>query len=272
MRIVSFNKIYAMKKLIVFVTCQRTGSSVSAEIFYRHGMSLGPFSFFMASPEKPLGLCEAMPIFKINHAIHRIRYGFDEDAVPYDRAGLLMKDRDAHPFDIDRLPSWIIQQGIETIRTVVDSAPISGFKHPASVLFWPFWRHVFSEIPGLEVFPVFLLRSPSGIAASYARRAKRPEFQNAMFDLIEVYLARMLEIYETWVGPRRIVRFSDEYYREDLRNAVELLDLPWNPEIFDQYYQASATVAVDEPVDHPVQDVYARWQEICSRRSIGGAI
>ena len=43
-----------MSKLIVFVTCQRTGSSISAEIFHQHGMSLGPFHFFMAKPENPV--------------------------------------------------------------------------------------------------------------------------------------------------------------------------------------------------------------------------
>jgi len=55
-----FNKTKSMSKLIVFVTCQRAGSSISSENFYQHGMSLDSFDMFGASPERPRGFCEAM--------------------------------------------------------------------------------------------------------------------------------------------------------------------------------------------------------------------
>ncbi len=252
-----------MKRLIVFVTCQRTGSSISAEIFYRHGMSLGPFPFLAAAPENPLGLCEAMPVFRIDHALHRLVYGFDEDAIPYDRAGRIMADRPLQCPTIQDVPSDLIEQGKTFITQLTDSAPVSGFKHPASILFRFYWEHVFSSISDLEIAPVFLIRSPSGVAASYARRAKRPEVESAMFDLIGIYLDRMLELHRSFQGIKPIVRFSEEYYRDDLKNAIEACGMAWDAEMFRQYYKPSATVAIDEPVDHPVEDLYRRFLALC---------
>ena len=173
-----------MKKLIVFVTCQRTGSSISASLFYHHGMSLGPFALFQGGPNRPHGVCEAMPVFRLNRTLHRIVYGFEEDGIEYGRAGKIMKERNEITLDVGTLPPGLIDHGIETIRFLTSGVPIAGFKHPATVLFWPYWQHVFSRFPELEVIPVFLLRPPTGIAASYARRARRPEFQNEMFLII----------------------------------------------------------------------------------------
>ena len=210
--------------------------SISAEIFYQHGMSLGSFAMFMASSEKPRGFCEAMPIFRIDHDLHQIVYDFKEDSIPYDKAGQMMKERNDIPLDINALPLEIIERGIKAIRRLTDGVSLAGFKHPASVLFWNYWQHVFSQLPRLEVIPVFLLRPPIGIAASYARRANRPQVQNAMFDLIEIYLKRMLNIYDSWNGVKPVVRFMDEYYRSDLKTAIETCELVWNEEIFERCY------------------------------------
>jgi hypothetical protein len=253
-----------MRKLIVFTTCQRTDSSITAEIFHRHGMSLGQFSFFQATPEKPLGLCEAMPIFQIDHTLHRIIYGFGEDSIHYELAGRIMKNREFLRPDIGQIRHDFIGHGIETIQNLVTNSPISGFKHPASALFWFYWQHVFSRIPDLEIHPIFLLRPPNGIAASYARRAHRPEFQNAMFDLIEIYLNRMLEIYQNWHGSKNIIRFTDEHYQSDLQTAIENCGLQWNKKIYEQNYQASATVQIDDLINHPVQKLYDLWLTHCS--------
>jgi len=248
-----------MSKLIVFVTCQRAGSSISSEIFYQHGMSLGSFDMFGASPENPRGFCEAMPIFHINHELHQIVYGFKEDAIPYVEAGRIMKERNDIPLDIKALTTEIIDRGIETINRLTDGVSIAGFKHPATVLFWTYWHHVFSQFPHLEIIPVFLSRPPTGIAASYARRAKRPQVQNNMFDLIEVYLKRMRSIYDSWNSNKPIIRFIDEYYKDDLKVAIENCGLVWNEEIFERCYKPSVTVRVVDPIDHPVQVLYDQF-------------
>jgi hypothetical protein len=255
-----------MRKLIVFVTCQRTGSSISAEIFYRHGMSLGPFSFFQTTPEKPLGLCEAMPIFQIDHTLHRIIYGFDEDSIHYKLAGQIMKNREWLRPTINQIKPDLIEHGKQVIQSVIETSSVSGFKHPASSLFWFFWNHIFSQLPDLEVYPIFLLRPPSGIAASYARRANKSEFQNAMLDLVEIYLLRMLEIYRNWNGQKSIIRFTDKNYQNDLQTAITNCGLKWDEDIYKQYYQSSVTVEINEQVNHPVQGLYEHWLSYCSTK------
>jgi hypothetical protein len=252
-----------MPKLIVFITCQRTGSSISAEIFHRHGMSLGSFPFFQSTPEKPLGLCETIPIFQIDHTLHRIIYGFNEDSVHYELAGRIMKNREMLRPEIHQIRPDFIKRGIETIQSLISTSPISGFKHPASVLFWFYWQHIFSQIPNLEIHLIFLLRPPSGIASSYARRANKPEFQNAMFDLVEIYLYRMLEVYRPWKGQKDIIRFTSEHYQNDIQTAFEHCGLKWNEKIYEQYYQDSLTVPVNEQVNHPVQKLYDLWLSYC---------
>ncbi len=231
-------------------------------------MSLGPFSFFMASADNPLGLCEATPIFRINHALHKRYYGFVEDAIPYDRAGRIMKSREHVKMEHGDFPPALIERGVQAVRTIADSASISGYKHPATILFWPYWQQVFKQVDDLEVIPVFLLRAPSGIASSYARRAKRPEYQEALFDVIEVYLSKMLKLYLSWSGPKPIVRFDEAHYQNDLKNAVETCGLVWDTSIFDQHFQPSATVAVDNAVDHPVQRLYTEWSGFADSRTV----
>jgi len=252
-----------MKKLIVFLTCQRCGSSVTADIFRRHGTSFGPFPFFQATPENPYGLFEAMPIFEIDHTLHRVIYGFSEDSIHYGLAGHIMKNRDLLRPVVRQVHPELIRNGRETIRQLVSTGPISAYKHPASVLFWFYWDHVFSGIPDLKVHPVFLLRPPSGIAASYARRAKRPEWEPFLYDLIYVYLARMLEVFRNWPGPKNIVRFTDEHYYNDLRIVIDQCGLTWDANHYESGYHPSATERIDKPVAHPVQSLYEHWLSLC---------
>ena len=255
--------IKTMKKLIVFLTCQRCGSSVTADIFRRHGVSFGEFSFFNAAPENRYGWYEAMPIFEIDHILHRVIYGFREDSIHYELAGTIMKNRNLLRPTARQIHPELIQQGRAVIQRLVSAGQISAYKHPASVLFWFYWTHVFSGIPELEVHPVFLLRPPSGIAASYARRAKRPEWEPSLYDLIHVYLARMLEVFRGWSEPKSIIRFTDEHYRDDLRVAIEQCGLTWNESRYESGYRSTATEQIDKPVGHPVQALYEHWLSLC---------
>jgi hypothetical protein len=74
----------------------------------------------------------------------------------------------------------------------------------------------------------------------------------------------MLEIYRNWNGTKNIIRFTDKYYQCDLQIAIENCGLKWNKEIYEQYYQASATVGINEQVNHPVQQLYEYWSSLCN--------
>ena len=262
------------KKLIVFLTCQRSGSSVTAELFHHFGMSLGTYRFHEQTNQRPLGCLEALSVVQIDQELHRLIYGFGEDAlghtpghkyVPdYKRIGAIMKNRDGLRPDLSQISPHLIQRGEKTVRTMLGRPETThyGVKHPAMCLFWFYWQHVFSRIPDLEIHPVFLLRSPSGIAASYARRATVPKVEHDMYDLIEVCLRRQMEIYWGWQGRKNIIRFDDKHYVNDLKRAIGDCGLVWNAETFLSVFQREKTMAIDYPVDHPVQEVYDRWLQL----------
>jgi hypothetical protein len=252
-----------MKKLIVFLTCQRSGSTVSAGIFRRHGVSFGSFPFFNATPENHYGLYEALPILDIDYVLHRIIYGFQEDSLQYEWAGIIMKNRDILRPSARQIHPELIREGREVIQRLVSTGTMSAYKHPASVLFWFYWSHVFAGIPDLKIHPIFLLRPPSGIAASYARRANRPDWEPFFYDIIHVYLVRMLEIFQDWTGTKSIIRFTDEHYQNDLRIAIEQCGLVWDDVHYASEFRASATEQIDKTVDHPVQSLYEHWLSHC---------
>ena len=253
-----------MKKLMVFLTCQRSGSSVTTELFHRHGMSLGTYRLLCQTNENPLGCLEAMSVFHIDRTLHRLVYGFEEDKIRYTLTGEIMKNRDGLRPDIQQIPADLIQEGEHIVRSMLnrDDATHYGIKHPAMCLFWFYWQHVFSRIPDLEIHPVFLLRSPSGIAASYARRATVPKVEQDMYDLIEVCLRRQMEIYMVWQGRKDVIRFDDEHYVNDLKRAVADCGLIWNADTFLSVFRRERTMAIDHSVDHPVQEVYDRWLQL----------
>ena len=253
----------AMNKLIVFLTCRYCGSSVTADIFRRHGTSFGQFPFVQATSEKPYGLYDAAPILEIDRILHRVIYGFPEDSIHYKLAGNIMKNRDLLRPTARQVHPELIRRGRETIRELVSTGTISAFKHPTSVLFWFYWEHVFSGVPDLQIHPIFLIRPPSEIAASCARYADRSEWEPFFYDLIHVYFGRMLEVFRGWTNPKSIVRFTDEHYCDDLRLAIDQCGLTWEASHFESSYQSSKIKRIDKPVDHPVQSLYKHWLSHC---------
>jgi len=182
---------------------------------------------------------------------------------------MIMKNRDSLRPDIAQLPSDLIQEGEHVVRSMLNryDATHYGIKHPALCLFWFYWQHVFTQIPDLEIHPVFLLRSPSGIAASYARRATVPDIEHDIYDLIEVYLRRLMEIYTQWPGSKCIIRFDDEHYVNDLKRAIGDCGLTWNADTFLSVFKRERTMAIDHPVDHSVQEVYNQWLQMVLEKS-----
>jgi hypothetical protein len=185
----------------------------------------------------------------------------------YRLAGEIMKNRDVLRPHIEQIHPNFIEQGIRIIRQLTLDSEFTALKHPAMILFWFYWSHVFSQIKELEIHPVFLLRPPSGIASSYARRVDKPDFEPVMYNLIEVYLTRLLEVYLHWSGKKEIIRFTDEHYRDDLRKAIEHCGLVWNEEFYAANYRPSMTKQINIPVRHPVQPLYERWLSYCDEVS-----
>jgi len=183
------------KKLIVCLSNQRCGSSLCMEILHRLGMSVGPFEFFQQSRQKPFGLYEARPFFQMDKMLFQAVYGFPEDGIPYDLAGHILKNRVLFPATVAQVPLQWLEHGAQAVHQLTESSDISGFKHPAATLFWFYWSYVFSQFPNVDVHLIFLLRPPSSIAASYARRFKRPGIEPQLYDLIQVYFERQMKIF-----------------------------------------------------------------------------
>lgn len=246
-----------MPKLIVFLSPQRSGSSITTKLFHRHGMSLGGFELFGVKKNDSWGVLEAMPALTINHTLHRLVYGIeDSDALDYSIVGDILRNRDKLRPTINQFNDDLIGRGIEFIESLIATSPVSGFKHPATCLFWFYWQHVFSHFTDLEVRPIFLLRPPAAIADSYERRVGIPGTRDKMYDLIEIYFRRMSEILTAWTTPTSVVRFTKEFYREDVKKALQSCDLKWNQEFFDEEYDSDLPSNIDTIVDHPCRKSY----------------
>ena len=57
---------YQDKKLVVFFSMHRSGSSFSARLFQRLGLSLGPFKLVPGNRANPYGHFEASPFVAVN--------------------------------------------------------------------------------------------------------------------------------------------------------------------------------------------------------------
>ena len=245
-----------MKKLIVFLSCQRCGSSFTARYFHHLGMTLGPFEMFQSTHDRPLGLCEAMPIFHIDHQLHIATYGFQEDMLDYHLAGQIMKNRDILLPNISQIPYEWLEKGKNVLESLIRSSDLSGFKHPAALLFWFYWDYLLSQFHDLNVHLIFLIRPPSAIASSYARRITRPDIEGTLNELIEVYFVKQLRLFHSWPGKKNIIRFTDTFFQHDLEKAVQDCGLTWDSKLFFKLFDASTTRDLTIRVDHPVQQRY----------------
>ena len=70
--------------LVIILSMHRSGSSLTASVLQRLGMSLGPFELMGASPSNPHGHFEAMPICELNRQVQGLFHGFIDD-MPHDR-------------------------------------------------------------------------------------------------------------------------------------------------------------------------------------------
>ena len=67
------------RTLVVLLSMHRCGSSLTASILQRLGMSLGPFDLIDADAGNPYGHFEAIPFHRLNRQIQGLAYGFMDD-------------------------------------------------------------------------------------------------------------------------------------------------------------------------------------------------
>ena len=199
---------YQDKKLVVFFAMHRSGSSFTARLFQRLGLSLGPFKLAPAVPANPYGYFGASPILGLNCDLQTAAFGFPHES-PFDA-----KDYRRFRECDGQWPSGHVystqqrQLGRELIERLVASGRVSGFKDPRTVLTWPFWQNVLNDFPSLPVVGLFLLRSPHEIAMSMIRRSRRRYSYEDALGLVAVHYRRMRDILCEWRGKLAVLQFE----------------------------------------------------------------
>ena len=227
--------VFSSKTLVVLLCMHRSGSSLTAHLLQRLGISLGPFPLLVPDEHNKYGYFEPWPFYHLNQELLGQVFGFSED-VPTSAEILQRLCACEGRWKLQSLRGLpkLLERAREIVRALLDSGPISAFKDPRVALLWPFWRQVFSEFAGLRVMPLVLIRSPHEIAMSlFARSNGTIAYANAL-DVTTVHLKRLGEIRDSWTGQQAVVRFDVRTFREDLRCAVAMCGLRWNDAVFDE--------------------------------------
>ena len=165
-------------------------------------------------------------------------------------------DRNGTWPDQVKLPGEFVEEGRSLVRALLDSAPVSGFKDPRTVLIWPFWRQVLEAFPDLNIELVTLLRSPHEIAMSlFDRRTGRIGYW-ACLDLVAIHLRRTGDIFGGWDKPKALVRFGTSTFLDDLAGAAIQCGLPWNKEVAEASIDRSCIHQVSAVVRHEAQNLF----------------
>jgi len=258
------------RTLVALLTMHRSGSSLTANILQRLGMSLGPFELLGAEPTNPYGHFESIPFQRLNRRVQKWAFGFADDmpTSPEIHAHFL-ETQGAWPTDRTVPAEWL-DEGESFTRTLVESGSPCGFKDPRTVLTWPFWQQVFQRIENLEVIPMVLLRSPHEIAMSLCSRTKGLYPYWDALDLTGVHLARLKAIADEREQGAPVARFGSPHYRADLQRLTATCGLTWDEGIVDQVYDHSCVHQLPAAVSHPAQELYNAlcgedWAELDSQ-------
>lgn len=258
------------RALVVLLSMHRSGSSLTANILQKLGMSLGPFKLLGAEPSNPHGHFESVPFHDLNRKVQEWAFGFPDD-LPNDPAIRAQFLESGAEWPTDRvIPEEWLEEGERLTRALVESGSPSGFKDPRTVLTWPFWRLVFQRIENLEVVPAILLRSPHEIAMSLCSRARGEQPYWDALDVVGVNLARLKVIADESGGRVPITRFATPHFRTDLQRLVESCGLSWSDETVDRAYDHSCVHQLPAAVSHPAQELFVElcgedWLEIDAR-------
>jgi hypothetical protein len=219
------------RTLAVLLTMHRSGSSVATSILNRLGMSLGPFELLDSAASNTHGHFEAVPILDLNKDVQRFVYGFDED-MPGSEQSLDAFVAGWRGSEWPEIPEEFLTRGHELIAQLIDSAPISGFKDPRTVLLWPFWKRVLAGFPSVRIIPVALLRSPHAIAMSLCSRSLTTAGVYGYWDcldMVAIHYDRLKAILESHHERAPRVRFGQPEFLDDLAGTARYCQLPWDP-------------------------------------------
>ena len=239
--------------LVIILSTHRSGSSVTARIFQRLGMSLGPYELVGEEASNPYGHFESFPIIRLNSDVQELIHGF-RDEIPKSEGVLeeFLKDRpkwDAHCNALDEF----VARGRVILEGILDSGTVAGFKDPRTALVWPFWQRVLADFPGLRVVPIVLLRSPHEIAMSMcARREGRLGYWDCL-DVVSIHLRRLREIADSSPLPKLRIRFGGPSFLDDVRAAACHCGLQWDAAMAQEMIDESCIHHVPAGVPHESQ-------------------
>ncbi len=258
---------YAGRRLIVFLCMHRTGSSLATDMLSQLGMSLGPYELVGASESNKYGHFESVPFHGLNRELQQLAFGFADDLPDSaDTLRSLVACAGRWPEEIE-LPPGAHARGRELIEGLVGSGPISGFKDPRTLLTWPFWRKVLADFPGLEVVPLFLVRSPHEIAMSIFSRAKGALSYFDALDVTAVHFRRMIDVRADASGPCPVVCFEPQSFPADLARAAEACGLTWDAEKFAAVYDSTCRHHEPAVISHEAQKLFQQLRPDVRRPS-----
>jgi hypothetical protein len=258
---------YAGRRLIVFLCMHRTGSSLATDMLAQVGMALGPYELVGASESNKYGHFESVPFHGLNRELQQLAFGFSDDLPDSpDTLRRLVACAGRWPSDM-ALPLTARERARELLEGLIASGPISGFKDPRTLLTWPFWRDVLAEFPGLEVVPLFLVRSPHEIAMSIFSRAKGALSYFDALDVTAVHFRRMLAVRADVSGPCPVVCFEPQSFPADLARAAEACGLTWDAEKFATVYDASCRHHEPAVISHEAQELFQQLRPDVRRPS-----
>ena len=244
------------RRIVVFLSMHRCGSSLTTNVMHRLGMSLGPFEIYGAHASNPHGHFEAIPFMSLNRRVQDLVYGFKED-IP-DSPEILARfcETNGEWDEAIHIPDDLVAEGRSLIRSLVDSGPISGFKDPRTVLTWPFWKRVLAHFPDVAVVPVSLTRSPHEIAMSIVTRCDGWCGYWTALDVIAVHLRRQLLILESWKYRPPTLCFGNPTFLKTLEIAVSECGLTWDTATVLDLFDRSCVHQSPAAVNHEAQGVF----------------
>lgn len=246
-----------LKKTLVVILCMhRCGSSLTSWLLQRLGMSLGPFELVEGCESNKYGHFEAKPFLTLNRELQLQEFGF-ADEWPFDAETFRRYcEADGRWTSENAITDQRIAHGRELVHQLMASGVVCGFKDPRTVLVWPFWQRVFAGMPELRVIPLFLVRSPHEIAMSLFRRSWGVERYSQALEVIAIHFRRMKDICDQWAGPKAVVQFDPQVYREQMCRAATICGLPWSDSILAEVYDASCRHYESAAVEHPAQAAF----------------
>jgi hypothetical protein len=242
--------------LVVLLSMHRCGSSLTANILQRLGMSLGPFELNGALPSNPYGHFESIPFMLLNREVQYLAHGFRDD-LP-DSAETLKRfvaKRGAWD-DSVTIPEKMIAEGRSILRALLYSGRIAGFKDPRTVLAWPFWEKVLEGFPGLRVVMVGLVRSPHEIAMSLTTRRGGLIGYFPALDVVGAHLNQMKQILDSRSDRPEVVCFGDPSYLPALKRCVEQCGLTWDEDVINEVIDQGCIHHVPAAIAHEAQSIF----------------